>query len=193
MNRRKLLFGLLGLACLAAGTVARGTAFPVTALVSEVGGDYVLVAALSGIALLAALPVIASGRESELQQVETSDPEVPVRVPPAGREFDETVQGWDYRTPVLGDSTRARVKTRLRTAAVEAVMRERNCGRSRARQLVRRGEWTDDAEAASFLGSPNRSTLATALSALRRRQTPAEFRARRTAEAVYAVDGGAKR
>ncbi|WP_148414094.1 hypothetical protein [Haloferax sp. KTX1] len=193
MNRRRILFGLLGLGCLAVGTVARGIGPRTTALVSELGGDYVLVAALSGIALLAALPVVVSGRESELQQVETPDPEVPVRAPPAGRDFDETVRGWEYRTPVVGDSTRKRVKTRLRTAAVEAVMRERNCGRSRARRLVRRGEWTDDAEAASFLGSPNRSTLVTALSALPRRRTPAEFRARRAAEAVYAVDGGADR
>ncbi|RDZ62164.1 hypothetical protein C5B90_17565 [Haloferax sp. Atlit-12N] len=193
MNRRKLLFGLLGLGCLAAGTVVQGVGSRATALVSEAGGDYVLVAALSGVALLAALPVVVSGRESELQQVETPDPEVPVRVPPAGREFDETVRGWDYRTPVLGDSTRQRVKTRLRKAAVEAVMRERNCGRSRARRLVRRGEWTDDAEAASFLGSPSRSTLATAVSALPRRRTPAEFRARRTAEAIYAVSGGTGR
>lgn len=190
MNARRVLLGAVGVVCLLLGTAVEGVGTSLTEAFSGAGGDYVLVGVLSGLALLATIPVLVSGRESELEQSETPDPEVPVQVPPAGREFDEAIRGWHYRTPLVGDEPRRRVKERLRTAAEEAVMHDRNCGRSRARRLVRRGEWTDDDEAAAFLGSPQRSTVSTFFAAAPRRQTPAEFRARRAADAVYALDRG---
>lgn len=191
MNARRLLFGVGGLCCLALGTVVQGVGTEITDAFTSAGGDYVLVSALSVLALVAAVPVIVSGRESQLDQAETPDPETSVDTPPAGASFDETVRGWRFRTPIVGDRTRTTVESRLRKAAVEAVMRNEDCGRDEARRLVRRGEWTDDDVAAAYLGSPQHSVLNAAVAALPRRQTPAEYSARRTADAIYALERGA--
>lgn len=193
MNVRQVLLGAGGLLCLAVGTLVQDVGTAVTEPFSGTGGDYVLMAVLSGLALLAAVPVVVSGREGTLKQTETPDPEIPVEVPPAGVDFDETVRGWRFRTPIVGDSTRKQVKDRLQRGAVGALMRAENCGRGRARRLVREGEWTDDTEAAAFLGSATQSVTVTTAAALLRRQTPGEYRARRTAEAIHAVEDGERR
>lgn len=190
MNARQLLFGVGGLCCLALGTVVQGVGTEITDSFASVGGDYVLVSVLSVFALVAAVPVIVSGRESQLDQAETPDPETSVDTPPVGASFDETVCGWRFGTPLVGDRTRRTVKSRLRKAAVEAVMRNEDCGRNQARRLVRRGEWTDDDVAAAFLGSSQHAVLNVAVAALPRGQTPAEYRARRTADAIHELENG---
>lgn len=193
MNVRQVLLGAGGLLCLVVGTLVQDVGTAVTEPFAGTGGDYVLMAALSGLALLVAVPVVVSGRDGNLDQTETPDPEIPVDVPPAGVDFDETIRGWRFRTPVVGDSTRQQVKDRLERGAVGALMRAQNCGRGRARRLVRDGEWTDDTEAAAFLGSPTQSVAETTAAALLHRETPAEYRARRTAEAIHAVEDGEHR
>ncbi|WP_396613802.1 hypothetical protein ACH9L7_18170 (plasmid) [Haloferax sp. S1W] len=193
MSARQILLGVCGLLCLGLGLVGGGVGSLVTEVFSGTGADYKLMMVLSAVALVAAVPVVVSGRERNLDQAETPDPEVPVDVPPAGREFDETIQGWRFRTPLVGISTRKQVKRRLRKAAVEAVMRAENCDRSRARRLVRRGDWTDDSEAAAFLGNATQSVVRTTAAALPRRVTPVEYRVRRTVEAIYGLERGDSR
>ncbi|WP_416841692.1 hypothetical protein [Haloferax sp. DFSO52] len=193
MNARQILLGVAGLGCLVVGTLVQGVGTGITDAFSGSGGDYILVTGLSVLALVAAVPVLVSGRESQLDQTETPDTETPIDTPPAGQSFDETIQGWRFRTPIVGERTRTTIKNRLRTAAVEVLMRTEDCGRSQAQRLVRRGAWTDDETAAAFLGRPQQSTLNTAVAALPRRQTPAEYRAHRTADAIHAIEHGESR
>ncbi|WP_049985877.1 DUF7269 family protein [Halobellus rufus] len=183
MNTRQTLLGGVGVLCLALGASVRDVS--VSAAPVESGGDYLLIALLAGTALLAAIAVLASGRTRNLRQTETPDPETPVQYPHPGREFDESVRRWGFRTPVGSADATDVIEDRLRTAAVKATMHAENCGRTRARRAVERGEWTDDGVAAAFLDPSRGRTVTAVLAALVRFQLPAEFRARRTADAVY--------
>jgi hypothetical protein len=63
----------------------------------------------------------------------------------------EQLGEWRVLPPVPA-SDRDRLRSRLRVAAVEVVATSAVCDRESAREQVRRGDWTDDAAAASFLG-----------------------------------------
>jgi hypothetical protein len=188
---RQLLAAAAGVVTLAVGLTLGGFEEPVADLVSTLGGDYFFLAALGGVALLGALPVVVSARSGTLQQADTHDPETPVDRPPVGRDFDATVGSWRLRLPVVGTEVRESVRERLRRAAVGALVRSRDCDRDRAERLVDRGEWTDDREAAAFLAAEQHrsGTAVTALDAVAHFQTPTEYRARAAARAVADLDG----
>lgn len=191
MKFRQLVAAAAGVVVLAVGLTLGGFEETVATLVSTVGGDYFFLAALAGVALLGAIPVVVSARSATLQQADTHDPETPVDRPPAGRDFDDTVSSWRFRLPLVGTEVRESVRERLRRAAVGALVRSRDCDRDRAERLVTRGEWTDDSEAAAFLAAErHRSADAvTAVDAAARFQTPAEYRTRAAARAVARLDG----
>ena len=155
------MLGLTGVLALVFAVVGGANAVPVHSLVAALGNDYLLVVAIGGFGLLVAIPVLASGRDGNLVQADMPDPEEPVSVPPAGNGFDETIGSWSYRLPFVGRKHRHNVKERLRTAAIETLMRAENCTREDARQLVDSGEWTDDPRAAAYLGGPNVSKVST--------------------------------
>ncbi|WP_231189742.1 hypothetical protein [Haladaptatus sp. DYF46] len=155
MNGRRVTLGFVGAVALVFAVAGGANAVPVRSLVSVLGNDYLLVVAIGGFGLLVSIPVLVSGRDGNLVQADMPAPERPVTVPPAGNGFDETVGSWRYRLPLVGRKNRADIEERLRTAAVETVMRAENCSREEATRRVRTGEWTDDPTAAAYLGGPD--------------------------------------
>ncbi|MFC5367590.1 DUF7269 family protein [Salinirubrum litoreum] len=190
MKRRQLLSAGTGLVVLAVGLVVGGVEGTVDALATTLGGDYFVLVALGGAALLAAAPVVVSARSATLRQAETPAPETTVDRPAAGDGFDEAVSAWRFRLPVVGDAARDSVRERLREAAVGTLVRTRDCDRAQATRLVAEGQWTDDREAATFLAADasRASTVVTAVDAAARLQTPVEYRARAAARAVARLD-----
>lgn len=188
MNRRRLLLGVAGSLAVGAVSLASGAlagVVPVEALVALLGNDYLFVAAIAGGALLLAL--LLAGQNSGASQVEVPDPEGTVTVPAPGDEFAATVDSWWLAVPFVSEADRRAVRERLRAAAVGAVARTQNCSPTRAADRVREGTWTDDDCAASFL-AVDESRGGEWLTALGRGQTPFAYRARRTADAIAALD-----
>lgn len=187
MNRR-LLLGVLGCLLVAGVAVAEEAVaglVPVDALVVMLGNDYLLVAAVAACALVAG--AVAAERGTGVKQASVPDPEDAVSVPAPGDEFAAEVDRWRLAVPLVGEGARAAVRERLRSAAVGAVGRAGNCSPAAAAQRVEMGTWTDDDTAAAFLAA-DEDAGGDWLAALSRGETPFAYRARRTADAVAAVD-----
>ncbi len=186
MNGRRVLFGLSGAVAVVLAVAGGPEMLPVRALLSLLGNDYLLVVSIGGFGLLVAIPVLFSGRDGNLVQAEMPAPEEPVTVPAAGYRFDETVASWRYRLPLVGRSQRNTVRDRLRTAAVEMLMRTENYSCEEARGLIDSGEWTDDPVVASYLGGADapKNGAGSRLSTLLRGRTWHEHCARRTAQRI---------
>ncbi|MFB6165575.1 MAG: hypothetical protein ABEJ31_10490 [Haloarculaceae archaeon] len=163
MNYRRLAFGAAGLALLGLALTATGDGVfgrLRTAAVAALGNDYYLVAGIGAVALLVAVPVLLSGRAGNLDRTEMPDPERPIVASVDGREFDRTVHGWRFRLPLVGRPARERVRTRLRSAAVETVAAADGCRRSEAERRVADGEWTANPAAGAFLAADRPMTPA---------------------------------
>lgn len=80
----------------------------------------------------------------EAETVETS--------PRVGSEFDRLV-GKRFFSPRLTAAEREQIRTRLHEAAIRTVARTTNSAPDTARKQIQQGTWTDDAEAAAFLGT----------------------------------------
>jgi len=186
MKGRRIALGLVGVIALVFAVVGGTNAIPIRSLVSALGNDYLLVVAIGGFGLLVAIPVLASGRDGNLVQADMPAPERPVTVPPAGSGFDETVGSWRYRLPFVGREKRTAIEERLRTAAVETVMRAENCSRGEATRRVRTGEWTNDPTAAAYLGGSDvsGSSVGTRISARLTGRSWHQHCARRTAAEI---------
>jgi hypothetical protein len=119
------------------------------------------------------------------------EPETTPPIPRAGAEFDRLVDGGVLSRRLTADERR-QVRSRLRHAAVETVRRRAEISRERAEVLVERGEWTDDATAAAFLGQPARPR---AVRLCDRVASGVAFRhgARRTAREIVTYANGSER
>jgi len=182
----------LGVVMLALAVTSESAVGPLTDVIEvaleRAGSDYVIAAALGVLAVLAGAAVFVSGRGATMQQTQMPTVERPVPVPSAGERFDETISSWRFATPVFGRGGRASVRDRLRAAAVAAVATAEGLSDADASRRVEDGAWTDDPVAAAFLaGEP--PAIGTWIAALARRETGAEYRARRTVEAIVARRG----
>lgn len=138
---------VLGIAVLVVVSPSMEDRLPIATAVARLGNDYLLVALLAGLALLAVLGILlvrtATGvTEATPPTVEEATPAVP------GREVDAVL---DSLSPLQVTDRHRRLHDRLRAAAITAVAESRHCSRADARELVDRCEWTDDAAAATFL------------------------------------------
>ncbi|ELZ24109.1 hypothetical protein C475_12707 [Halosimplex carlsbadense 2-9-1] len=150
--------------------------------------DSAVVAGFATVAVCA-LALVVNHRlllgSSSTLSAETAEASAPVSR--SGIDFDERF-GRPFSSAPRTDAERRRTRDRLRETAVRTVARRRSVSRERAERLVARGDWTDDAAAAAFLGdqsAPRRVRLG------RRVSTRLAFRyqARRAARAVVAADG----
>lgn len=156
--RRLLRYVLaaVGSAAMAVGLLlavnpAVGSGVSVSGLVDRLGNDYLLVVPLGALAVLAVLAVLAARARSGVDQATPPDPERVPTAPHPGSEVDRLADdGLGLRARLFSDDEE-RVRERLRTAAVRAVMRSDGCSREEAQQRVDSGEWTDDRTAAEFL------------------------------------------
>lgn len=185
------LLGLVGTAAVGAGLAfAVGGGAPVetltTTVVGRLGNDYLLVAAVGGVAFALTVCVVAFRAVGGIDQVAPPDPEGIPSAPRLGAGFDRYVHR--RASPRVARSTAEAevVRDRLRAVAVQAVMDHQGCSRETARQSIEDGEWTEDVEAAAYLGGqraprpPRRARLRAALRGQRWRQRGA----RRTAMAI---------
>lgn len=192
LDPRRTVLGAAGLALLG-GVVLAGervaSTLPVSDLVGLLGNDYLLVAALGGLSLLVA--VVVAQRGDTVVQSEMPDPEDGVSVPAPGDELTATLDSWLLVVPLLARETRASVRSRLREAAVETVVRAADCTEREAEERVRSGRWTDDPDAASFLATGGGPSLGGYRRALAGGDPWFAHGARRTADAVVELSGTA--
>lgn len=187
MNYRRLVSGGVGLTALALGLTLSGdgTGGLVDKLVSTLGNDYLFLAVVAGGSLLVAAAMFVSGRASNLDQARMPDAERPISVPAPGSNFDKRVEGLRFSLPLVGRGHREAVRSRLRSAAAEAVVQRANCSRDEADRRVALGEWTTDGDAAAFLAEANDVTGETGhLAALISGSTRRRHRVRRTIDAI---------
>lgn len=128
-------------------------AVPIETIVGLLGNDYLLVAAVAGGALLAVLAVLVARAATGLSQATPPDPENIHNVALFGERFDEVLSNGHRGSGAgAGGDSHPDVRARLREAVIATVMREASCTRAEATERVDRGTWTDDADAARFLG-----------------------------------------
>ncbi|WP_267642389.1 DUF7269 family protein [Haloarchaeobius amylolyticus] len=203
MNRRRFLTAVLGVLALVAGVTALGSDLgePVAeTLLAALGNDYVVAAAVAGLGLLVAVPVLLSARASTLDQATMPKPEESLTKPAPGDDFDETLTADVLMVPHVSADRRETVREDLRESAVAVVAQATGTGRHEAAERVRQGTWTDDEAVARFLAesgdqrSPG-SSLTARLRALAGGDSPFQHRARRTARAIAdrAENGGRSR
>jgi len=99
--------------------------------------------------LLQGLRVVNRRRTEPPEELETPDTELQLELPTPGDDVDADLR-FLAEERRYDRERRRRTRTRLREAAVEAVARRRGCSTEEAREIVERGEWTDDPLAASF-------------------------------------------
>lgn len=122
--------------------------------VDLLGTDYLLLATVGVLALVATLLVTSAWATSKSNQIEPPDPERIPPVPRPGESVDRFIDGPPGIRQAAHDDQVERVRGRLRHTATETVMRRHACTREAARLRVDSGSWTDDVEAAAFLGGP---------------------------------------
>lgn len=160
--------------------------------VDLLGTDYLVVAGVGVAAALVTLFVGVAWTMTSINQFEVPNPEDLPTVPRPGDEFQRYVDGRAaLRTNLIADEPE-RVRRRLRETATNAVMLHHGCPRDVARRYVETGEWTDDVEAAAYLGGrtgprPPRSSRTEAALAGR---TWSQRGARRAAAAIVELADG---
>ncbi|SEP30629.1 hypothetical protein SAMN04487948_14015 [Halogranum amylolyticum] len=173
MQRRTLTritvgtIGLLALGVALTSTVPTGA---LDGVVAAAGNDYLVVAGVAAVGLVAAFGRFYAGRASNIEQATMPDPERPVTVRPLGDEFDETLSNPRLHVPLVGRTVRRQLHTDLRDVAVRTLCRVGHCSRAEALAHLERGDWTTDDDAAAFLreDDPPTPSLTTELASLLR-------------------------
>lgn len=193
------LLALVGTVVIGAGiAVTVGVGSPAGALMdaatNRLGNDYLLVAVIGMAAFALTLVVIAARAVTGVNQLTPPNPEGIPSAPRLGDGFDQYVAGQVSLLAALRSDEPKRVRSRLRDAAVLAVMEHHGCSREAARRQVDAGEWTDDIEAAAYLGGPHgpsapvAARLAAAVGGRRWRQRGAS----RAAQAIVTLAEGGR-
>lgn len=166
MTRRRIALLAGGLCCvlaLAAILLDGPTAAESTGWLARPGHDYLLAAGVGVLIVLGGVGVVTA---RSLSGFDGATPPRTEEVPagrPAGAEIDRVVSGeLGARAHLQGDA-RAAVRGRLRSAAVETLVRVEGEPREDARRRVAQGEWTDDRTAAAFLTEQGPGTLGSRL------------------------------
>lgn len=155
-------------------------------LASLLRTDYLFVKLVGVLALVQALRVVQGRRYADVEQRETPDPETSMTFATPGTEFDRRVEKAHSGSRKSRFEARKRIRSDLETAVLETIAQQEGCSTDEARAKVETGEWTDDADAAHFVGGPNpprrswREWLRRSLGG----RTSFQSRASRTADAV---------
>jgi hypothetical protein len=203
MHRRtltRIAVGTIGLLALGVALTSVVPSDALDGIVAAAGNDYLVVAGVAAVGLVAALGRFYAGRASNIEQATMPDPERPVTVRPLGDEFDEALSNPRLHVPLVGRSLRRRLYTDLRDVAIRTLCRVDHCSRTEALTHLERGDWTTDDAAAAFLrdDDPPTPAVTTELASLLRGDPWFRERASRTAEALLAfaetsVNGNGRR
>lgn len=113
---------------------------------------YVAVTLVGLLGLVQGIRYTAARRGRERNTLVPAEPERRERAAVPGQDVDDRIDrasGGSLRRYELRD----RLRSRVRSVAISAIARDRNCSRERASELVETGSWTDDRTAAAFLAS----------------------------------------
>lgn len=181
---RYLLLALGAVAFLFALSPTLSASFPADVLTEWLGNDYFLLAAF-GVVAVAVFAWMAGRRAIErVDQASPPDPETVLAAPRPGTAFDRRIDGWPVFSARRRDGDDA-FRERLRTAAVAAEMRQRDCSAAIARERVADGRWTDDDVAARFLrANVSGPSVADRLRLLFRGDSWTQYGMRKTAAAI---------
>ena len=193
MIRRRVAIvtgGLLGALALATilfdGLAAVGS----TGWLARSGHDYLVAAGLGALVVLVGVGVVTV---RSLSGFDGATPprteEVPAGTPPGAVVDSVIAGGLGPRAHLRGDE-RAAVRDRLRTAAVETLVRVEGDSRLDARERVARGAWTDDRTAAAFLAEEGPGSLGSRLVDALPGGSRFQRRTERTVAAVLALAEG---
>ncbi|GAA0514656.1 hypothetical protein SAMN04488066_103104 [Halorubrum aquaticum] len=119
-------------------------------LASTLDLSFVVVTLIGVLSVLQGVRYASARRGQERRSTDLGEPERRERAAVPGADFDAAVSRAASVRRRRGRTARDDVRSRVRTAAVRAVARERNCSRERAAELVDEGDWTDDRTAAAF-------------------------------------------
>ncbi len=138
------------------------------------------------LAFVQGLRVIQRRRKTETKAAETGDPETNVTLPTPGEEFDELIRTvhTGHRRRLI--RSRKQLRERLESSLTAAIVRRNGCSDDEARTVIETGQWTDDPEAAAFLGGPSapRRSWREWLRQSFGSETTFQHRVRKTADAV---------
>lgn len=180
MNARRVLLtvgiAVTGLGLLMAMVPQLAAAYPTRE-------GFVLLVAL--VALGGGLVTMSRRRNAEFERVETGDPETLIKLPAPG---DEARRSFDRASALKLTDTRDKVEERLRNAAVDVIRRRYDCSPAEAREMLQRGDWTDDEHAAAFLSDDVNPPRVPPQKWVRV-DSPFTFRARRTVDAIIDLAG----
>lgn len=164
--------------------------FPVDDTVARLGNDYLLVALLGIVGVATTVTVLTQQSLRGVEQATPPDPEKPPTGERPGTKFDATVDAWRGVALWLRPGRQRRIRERLYEAAVEALTRTKGCSRKEARQMVERGTWTDDRDAAAFLANDGGIDPLVTVGGVLRGEAPIRRRVHRTVEAIERLEGG---
>lgn len=143
---RRLMFGagvaaaLLGLALIAAPGLTGGVSI-----------SRILVYGLGALALLLAVGAMLRRRSTEFSHAETGVPEEPTSLPRPGSDVDTRLRNlFRLQSQSRLANERQNLDDRLEELAIRIVARREECPRSTARELIERGDWTDNRFAAAY-------------------------------------------
>jgi len=113
-------------------------------------GSWIFVLLIAVAAGIQSVSSILARRRTEIYEAETGDPEQRYEAPVPGDDLHEIMGFASNRSRGVNHS-RDRVRERLLAVATVAVADAEDCSEAEARDLIERGEWTDDPVAAWFL------------------------------------------
>lgn len=187
MIRRRFVLpvgGLLLALALAALTVDGLASIGSTGWVARPGHDYLLAAGVGALVVLVGVGVVTARSLSGFDGATPPEAEeVPAGTPPGDRIDRAVTDDQGARAHLRGDD-RTAVRDRLRTAAVETLVRVEGQSRSTARDRVESGAWTDDRIAARFLAESGPGSLGSRLADALPGGSRFQRRTVRTVEAV---------
>ena len=193
MRVLRYLLVLVGVGAFAIGLSGGAVIAPLAATAIEVlGNDYLLVAVVAGLALGLMLLALGVRAIRGSTQFVPPDPEGIPSAPSPGHEFDGYVDGGFSPRRLLFTDEHDRVRDRLRETAIQTEMRRSNCAREEARQRIDRGTWTDDVEAAAYVGEDEsmKPPVTSRIGAAVRGESWYQRGARRTARAIVRLAEG---
>jgi hypothetical protein len=138
------------------------------------------------LAFVQGLRVVQARRHTDVEGADTGDPETNVTLPIPGGDFDDRLRTVHSGPRKRRFRSRKEIRGRLEDALADAIVRRDGCSADEARARIETGDWTDDPEAAAFLGGPSapRRSWRQWLRQSFGGETRFQHRARKTADAV---------
>lgn len=186
------LIFLVGFLTVISPEAAAATEATLQALVVLLGNDYFVVAILGILALVLVLAVLVGRVQTGVDQTTPPPPEKVHPVPHFGEPIDAFISAAGVRD-LLDTDRHEDIQDRLHRIAVTTVMREANCTKAEAHDLIESGTWTDNETAASFLTAAETPDLVTRLRAALGGRSPYKQAARETAAEIARLDEEATR